>query len=96
MKQANVYGLIANFEDDKQMESQIKIFSESYFGIDICDDETDYPKACRTASSYIKNARNLLSDVFIFSASGILSSDNTCTDNNFAQNMLYCGIRGDT
>ncbi|MFA7298718.1 MAG: hypothetical protein WC010_03680 [Candidatus Absconditabacterales bacterium] len=72
MKQANFYGLIGNFTTDPDMEKQLNIFSKAYFDRDICDKASRYPSTCRTMKGYLKNARNLLSDVRIFNAPGIL------------------------
>ena len=76
MKQANFYGLIWNFTGDAWMESQINTFSHAYFGndVDICEPKDPrYPSTCHVMKWYLKNARNLLSDVRIFNASWILA-----------------------
>lgn len=76
MKQANFYGLIWDFTGDAWMESQINIFSHAYFGndVDICaPKDPRYPSTCRAMKWYLKNARNLLSDVRILNASWILA-----------------------
>ena len=75
MKQANIYGLIGNFSTEKDMTDQINVFSQANFNIELCNNEIrSYDATCRTMKSYLKNARNLLSDVRIFNTSWILAS----------------------
>ena len=70
MKQSNIYGLIGNFSTEKDMEEQINIFSQANFNIELCNNEIrTYDATCRTMKSYLKNARNLLSDVRVFATS---------------------------
>ena len=73
MKQANIYGLAWLAENDANIEGQINDFSQTNFGINICEKKDRlYPETCRAMKSYFKNARNLLSDVRILNTSWIL------------------------
>lgn len=99
IKQSTIYGLVGNIDGESAMETGINIFSQSYFGLDLCDTSLphSYPKTCRTMKSYLKNSRNLLSDVRILSTSGVFAmwADN-CSLDNKNRNILVCGLYGDT
>lgn len=56
------------------MEKQINIFSNNYFGLNICDDAHRYTSTCRTMKSYLTRAYRLLSDVSLLKSTAILSS----------------------
>ena len=74
MKQANIYGLVWNFSTEEDMEAQINIFSLAHFNIKLCEkEERTYDATCRAMKWYLKNARNLLSDVRVFNISDILA-----------------------
>lgn len=75
IKQSTIYGLVGNIDGESAMETGINIFSQSYFGLNLCDTSLphSYPKTCRTMKSYLKNSRNLLSDVRILSTSGVFA-----------------------
>ncbi len=102
MKQTNVYGLAWNFTTNQEMEDQINLFSSGYFnGIQICK-TTDraYPKTCAMMKWYLKNARNLLSDVTVFNASWILALQKSfdpkvCATRDDDYNIFLCGLYGD-
>jgi len=73
MKQANFYGLVWDFKTDEDMEAQINIFSQANFWMNICEkSDHSYASTCRAMKWYLKNARNLLSDVRILSGWWIL------------------------
>lgn len=75
MKQANIYGLVWNPSSEDDMEKQANIFSLANFNIKLCDNEIrSYDATCRTMKSYLKNARNLLSDVRIFDTKELLDA----------------------
>lgn len=99
IKQSNIYGLAWNFTDDATMQDQIKNFSLANFGIDICSKATSrtYPKTCAIMKWYIKNSKNLLSDVYVLNASWLLDMGigNCSLDENQDRNLLLCGLYGD-
>ncbi len=101
MKQTNIYGLIWNFETEQDIEDQVNIFSSGYFdGIEFCK-KTDrtYPKTCSMVKWYVKNARNLLSDVRIFNVSWLLAQQPwlvSCDAKNSNYNLLFCGLYGNS
>lgn len=97
MKQPNLYGLSANFQTDPDIISQINIFSSGYFdGIQVCETSPRaYPKTCSMMKWYIKNVRNVLSDVRIFNATGILAYTDPCTVSSITGDIFYCGLYWD-
>ena len=104
MKQSNIYGLSRNASEDDDIEKQVNLFSRAYFGIEICEtSDRSYDKTCRTMKSYIKNSRNLLSDVSVFSATVLLDftqpiiEKDICSDKEDVDyNPIVCGLYGDT
>jgi hypothetical protein len=106
MKQSNIYGLSRNASTDDEIEKQVNLFSRAYFGIEICEtNDRSYDKTCRTMKSYIKNSRNLLSDVSVFSATVLLDTTQPiienglgfCSDKEHLEyNPIVCGLYGDT
>lgn len=98
MKQVNLYGLSENFEVDSDIEEQINTFSSGYFaGIQVCETTPrSYPKTCSMMKWYIKNVRNILSDVRILNASGILAHSAVCTQTSLTGDIFYCGLYGNT
>lgn len=100
MKQSNIYGLTLEVKDDN-VEGQINAFSSGYFdGIQACAKEGRmYPKTCSMMKWYIKNARNLLSDVRIFSGVWVLEMQKklgsaSCAVHDWNYNILLCGLYG--
>lgn len=106
MKQSNIYGLSQNATLDDDIKAQVNRFSLAYFGINICEtSDRSYDKTCRTMKSYIKNARNLLSDVSVFSATVLLDITQPIIESDLAicsnkesldYNPIVCGLYGDT
>ncbi len=102
IKQPNLYGMNSNFKTDDELKNQVNIFSSWYFdGLQLCaTDKRSYPKTCSTMLSYIKNTRNILSDVRIFNASGILdmttpAKNDACALWGMDTDLFYCGLYGD-
>lgn len=109
MKQATLYGLTRDFKDDTEIESMINdVYSMPYFGIEICDKnvQNPYTKTCRMMKSYIKNARNILSEVRILDTAKFLNmtsgdmAPNTktrpsCSSKDTDLNLIYCGFKND-
>jgi len=103
MKQPNLYGMNASFKGEDEIKNQINIFSSGYFdGVQICGTDNPYPTTCKMMQWYIKNVRNILSDVSILNASGILEISKTkalanvpCGSPNETTDLFYCGLYGD-
>ncbi|MCX6824490.1 MAG: hypothetical protein NT085_05195 [candidate division SR1 bacterium] len=103
MKQPNLYGMIAESDKDDDMKNQINIFSSGYFdGVQICGaNETRYPTTCKMMQGYIKNVRNVLSDVSIFSTTGVLEMSKlkaktvSCDSITETTDIFYCGLYGE-
>lgn len=99
MKQVNLYGFSANFQSDSDIVGQINTFSSGYFaGIQVCETTPrSYPKTCSMMKWYIKNVRNILNDVRIFNASGILAHTAVCDAKlGITWDLFYCGLYGNT
>ncbi len=104
MKQPNLYGMNANFKEESEIENQINISSsENFGGLGICDPKTArYPNTCKIMKWYIKNVRNILADVSILSATGILDIASkkkdtvSCAGVTAQTDIFYCGLYGDT
>lgn len=102
MKQPSLYGLNAKYKDDKDLGNLVNEYLTGYFGIAICDN-TDHPydKTCRMARSYVKNVRNILSEVRIFNTDAFLNLPSLSKDegpcgtgaSNIKLNIFYCGLK---
>jgi hypothetical protein len=102
MKQPNLYGLSENFQTDSDLIGQVNTFSSGYFdGIAVCaSDDPRYPKTCSMMKGYVRSIRNILSDVSILNASGILelakeTKDISCATISLTGDIFYCGLYGD-
>lgn len=98
MKQPNLYGMNTNIVGDG--ESQINEFSSGYFdGIQVCGSTLrSYPKTCSMMKWYMKNVRNILSDVRILNASGILALTKTnvsCATVTITGDVFACWLYND-
>lgn len=99
MKQPNLYGLSADFQTDPDIIRQVNLFSSGYFnGIQVCETSSrDYSKTCSMMKWYIRNIRNILSDVRILNATGILAitKDISCPVKTTTWDIFYCWLYGD-
>ena len=102
MKQADLYALSSDSKDDPDWTHQINVFSSNYFdGVEICGTrDPRYPQTCKIMQWYIKNVRNILSNVRILSATGILAVS-TLKDKSIScaalewKDVFYCWLYGD-
>lgn len=98
IKEANLYGLIWDFTMDKEIEDQANVYSQAFFGVDICQKkDRSYPSTCRDMKSYIRKAKNMMSKLDILSGSAILSmkpieKESDCSAQNTTHDLLYCWL----
>lgn len=90
INQFNLYGWTNKFDDDAQLVILADQYAMKYFGLPICEtpDGRSYPKTCNLVKSFLKQTKNILSDVTILSASGILTTVPTTGDDNLFLNGL--------
>jgi hypothetical protein len=98
IKEANLYGLIGDFTMDKEIEDQANVYSQAFFGVDICQKkDRSYPSTCRDMKSYIRKAKNMMSKLDILSWSAILSmkpikKEGDCSAQNTTRDLFYCWL----
>jgi len=95
MKQWSLYWLLFPFTSDEELKTQVNWFSNDYFTIDLCDNKVrPYDKTCRAMKSYIKNVRNILSEVYILDTDEVLKLPNPASCASTPdKNIFVCWLK---
>jgi hypothetical protein len=96
IKQANLYGVKTT--DTWTNEELVNSFSSGNFvWLKLCDSTTEYyVDTCKYMTNYMKNVKNLLNITKVINVANLIKwkTVDICS-NDFADNILYCGLLWD-